>query len=47
MKINKYRKLTLTEWMTKHQVSTYHTNINLAIAQAINSQDREELALTN
>lgn len=47
MKINKQRKLTLTEWMTKHQVSTYHTNINLAIAQAINSQDREELALTN
>lgn len=43
MEINKHRKLTLTEWMIKHQVSTYHTNINLAIAQAINSQSRKEL----
>lgn len=43
MEINKHRKLTLSEWMAKHQVSTYHTNINLAIAQAINSQDREQL----
>lgn len=37
------KKLTLSEWMLKHQVSTQHTNINLAIARAINSQDREQL----
>ena len=37
-----HRELTLVEWMAKHQVSTYHTNINLAIARAINSQDRKE-----
>jgi hypothetical protein len=43
--MEKHRKLTLVEWMTKHQVSTYHTNINLAVAQAINSQDRKELEL--
>jgi len=41
------KNLTLTEWMIKHQVSTYHTNINLAVAQAISSQDRKKLSLTN
>lgn len=37
-------KLTLTEWMIKHKVSSQHTNINLAIAQAINALDREYLS---
>jgi hypothetical protein len=37
------KNLTLTEWMIKHQVSTQHTNINAAIAKAINSEDKKEL----
>lgn len=37
------RKLTLSEWMLKHQVSTQHTNINLAIAKAVESLDRKDL----
>lgn len=33
------KKLTLVEWMIKHKVSSQHTNINLAIARALNSED--------
>jgi hypothetical protein len=31
--------LSLTQWMTKHKVSTQETNLNLAIARALNSLD--------
>ena len=32
-------RLSLTQWMTKHKVSTQETNLNLAIARALNSLD--------
>lgn len=30
--------LSITEWMTKHKVSTLHTSSELAISRAIDSQ---------
>jgi len=36
------KRLTLAQWMSKHQVSSQHTNINLAISRALNSVDLEE-----
>lgn len=32
-------RLSLVEWMTKHNVSTQQTNLSLAIARALNSLD--------
>jgi hypothetical protein len=32
-------RLSLVEWMTKHNVSTQQTNLNLAIARALDSLD--------
>jgi len=32
-------RISLAEWMTKHNVSTQKTNLNLAIARALNSLD--------
>ena len=32
-------RLSLVEWMTKHNVSTQQTNLNLAIAKALDSLD--------
>ena len=32
-------RLSLVEWMTKHNVSTKETNLNLAIARALDSLD--------
>jgi hypothetical protein len=36
------KRLTLAQWMIKHQVSSQHTNINLAVSRALNSIDLEE-----
>ena len=32
-------RLSLVEWMTKHNVSTQQTNLNLVIARALDSLD--------
>ena len=32
-------RLSLVEWMTKYNVSTQETNLNLAIARALDSLD--------
>jgi len=33
------KSLTIVEWMTKHNVSTNHCSLDVAISRAINSLD--------
>jgi len=33
--------LTLTQWMCKHNVSTNHCSLDIAISRALNSLDNE------